>query len=295
MSGAVATLSEQHVGRSLGQSRFLAASVQTSTDVFTLFNELKSGAFVSDNETAAARFGAVMALEQCANFTKPHQFALTLQEIQALPEGHPKKALRLKAYQFDLGRCKGFEGWTAEQLVSNTNELLHQAAKLGSPAARMRLAANRFFDEGLRKPESRDAIIQEIARISPSDDPAVINEAVRFLEYFRHSYAYVSESSHERYGFDLVEAALFSLGCDQGALCAWRNRGTNTQGCWANGDCRAQTIDEFIQQERLPPAQYERYLALRQELQAAIADGGWPAGFWRNVTLPNRIGTAARQ
>jgi hypothetical protein len=255
--------------------------VQTTADVFALFNELKNGQFASDKETADARYAAMMALEECAKYAQIGTFKNTIDRLHNLPASDPSKALRLKAYEFDVGRCKGFQGWTIEQISAESQALLAQAAKLGSSAAKLTIASRRFFDEGLRKPEVKDAVMQELQQIPPDGNALV--EASNFIAHFRNNYNFVSERSGEKYPLELMTAALYSLACEQGGLCDAKYRGSNTASCWMSGECASLPPDQHLQREALAPAQYERFLVLRQELAANVASGRWPPGFWAGV------------
>jgi hypothetical protein len=268
--------------------------VQTATDVFALFNELKNGQFGSDKENAAARYAAVLAVEECSTYTRPEMFRPVLEKIQSLPANDPNKATRLKAYEFDIGRCKGFEGWTPAQTSAARIELLEQAAKLGSSAAQLRQANYRYLDN-FKKPEERQAAIDTLAKIQPDQDGTVMNEASRFIGNFK-DYHYTSQRSGQEYDGAMVELALYSLGCEHGGLCAALTRSTNSQACWMKNDCSVLPPDQYIARERLAPAQYERFLILRQELHASFSAGQWPPGFWDKAFFPPvRIGAAVNK
>lgn len=271
--------------------------VQTSTDVFALFNELKSAQFGTSKETAEARYAAMMAVDQCSKYTRPEIYQGILDQIESQPAGDVNKARRLEAYRFDMDRCRGFRGWSVDRIVAEKRALLAEAAQLGSAAARVNVAAARYFDEGgPKKPEVEAAILRELTRIAPDGNGTTLNAAGDFIAYFPDSYFYVSEPSGERYSARLTAIALHSIACEQGGMCEARHSGSNTVNCWAGNECGTPAPDEYIQREVLPPAQYERFLALRQELLANFAAGRWPAGFWANVRSPPvKIGTARNE
>ncbi|MEP7085338.1 MAG: hypothetical protein ABI854_11410 [Betaproteobacteria bacterium] len=226
----------------------------TATDKRALFEELR------DSGNSESLYFAAEILADCLDVAE-QGFEVAVSEFTDHLSGEsPTTTKQVGAFRRLIEPCAGFDGRHSSQ---GEIQLLHSAgAQRGDPRAIAHLLGSADAD-------SPAVAVRTAANLLALDDPQVIREVSGYLAGLFAGGMVIDGATLDAAENGPVTMAWALVACDYGAPCDAENPAV-LQACARGGLCGLKSLDELFRLTYVPLETYERGLAYRARIFAAL-------------------------